>query len=201
MTSIASSSLFSRRLSFRLSRCSASPEQQSETTTTGISDETVSSSSNRIDIDKLTKQTAATFAPRPSTATKNPAVKGSLLYDIFEWQAWISMAVGGLLSFNIIWPTDEPSIARLLGMWSVWMFTVPSLRAKECMPKEKEALNLLFVLIPLMNVALPFVWKSFPFIFTADVVAVVATYYSKGVWREVYGLPFGSDDQGEAKGN
>lgn len=73
------------------------------------------------------------------------------------------------------------------------MLTVPSLRAKECMPKEKDALNLLFVLLPLMNVALPFVWKSFPFIFTADVVAVAATYSVKGVWREVYNLPFGAD--------
>lgn len=73
------------------------------------------------------------------------------------------------------------------------MFTVPSLRAKECMPREKDALNLLFVLIPLMNVALPFVWKSFPFIFTADAVAVFATYYVKGVWREVYGFPVGPE--------
>jgi hypothetical protein len=32
-------------------------------------------------------------------------------------------------------------------MWSIWMFTVPSLRAKECMPKEKDALNLLFVAV------------------------------------------------------
>jgi hypothetical protein len=120
-------------------------------------------------------------------------VKGSLLYDIFEWQAWLSLAVGALLSFNLIWPTDEPSIPRLLGMWSIWMFMVPSLRAKECMPREKDALNLLFVLIPLMNVALPFVWKSFPFIFTADVVAVFATYYFKGVWREVYGFPIGAE--------
>lgn len=27
-----------------------------------------------------------------------------------------------------------------------------------------------------MNVALPFVWKSFPFIFSADVVALVGVY-------------------------
>lgn len=78
-------------------------------------------------------------------------------------------------------------------MWSVWMFTVPSLRARECMPKEKDALNLLFVAIPLMNITLPFVWKSFPFIFTANALAVFATYYFKGVWTEVYGLPFSGE--------
>lgn len=30
--------------------------------------------------------------------------------------------------------------------------------------------------VPLINVLLPFVWKSFPFIFTADVAAVVGVY-------------------------
>lgn len=50
------------------------------------------------------------------------------------------------------------------------MFTVPSLRARECTDREKDALNLLFLAIPLLNVTLPFVWKSFPFIFTADCV-------------------------------
>jgi hypothetical protein len=54
---------------------------------------------------------------------------------VFEVQAWLGLAAGGLLSFNLLFPTDEPSIPRLLGMWSIWMFTVPSLRAKECMPK------------------------------------------------------------------
>jgi hypothetical protein len=39
---------------------------------------------------------------------------------VFEVQAWIAVAVGGLLSFNVLFPTDEPSIARLMGMWSIW---------------------------------------------------------------------------------
>lgn len=69
-------------------------------------------------------------------------------------------------------------------MWSLWMFTVPSLRARECKPKEKEALNLLFLAIPLINVLLPFVWKSFPFIYSADVLALVGMY----AWK-VGGLP------------
>ena len=94
--------------------------------------------------------------------------------------------VGGLLSFNLLFPTDEPSIPRLMGMWSIWMFTVPSLRAKECMPKEKDALNLLFLLIPLINVALPFAIKSFPVIFAADVAALFGVYAWKGVYGEVY---------------
>lgn len=73
-----------------------------------------------------------------------------------------------------------------MGMWSIWMFTVPSLRAKECLPKEKDALNLLFLLVPLINVALPFAVKSFPVIFCADVAALAGVYAWKGVWGEVY---------------
>lgn len=68
-------------------------------------------------------------------------------------------------------------------MWSVWMFTIPALRARECTAAEKEALNLLFLLVPLLNVTLPLVWKSFPFIFSADCIAMGAVY----LWK--VGLP------------
>lgn len=94
--------------------------------------------------------------------------------------------MGGLLSFNILFPSDQPDIARLLGMWSIWMFTVPSLRARECTATEKDALNLLFLAIPLLNVGLPFVWKNFAFIFVADCLMMAGVYAWKGL------LPGGS---------
>lgn len=94
---------------------------------------------------------ASTFAPRASGSTgkPNPAFKGSWLYTVFDVQAWAALVIGGLLSFNVIFPSDEPDIARLMGMWSIWMFTIPSLRARECTQREKDALNLLFLLVPL----------------------------------------------------
>lgn len=61
------------------------------------------------------------------------------------------------------------------------MFTVPSLRARDCTAPEKDALNVLFLAIPLLNVALPFVWKSFPFIFTADCILFAGVYAWKGL--------------------
>ena len=61
------------------------------------------------------------------------------------------------------------------------MFTIPSLRARECTAAEKDALNILFLAVPLLNVALPFVSKSFPLIFTADCVLMAAVYASKGL--------------------
>ena len=67
-------------------------------------------------LDRLARQTATTFAPRASGATgKNPATRGSTLYNVFEVQAWVALAVGGLLSFNVLLPTDDPSIPRLMG--------------------------------------------------------------------------------------
>lgn len=68
-------------------------------------------------------KTAATFAPRASTASKNPAVPGTVLYTVFEVQGYVSMFLGGALSFNLIFPSDEPDIWRLMGMWSIWMFS------------------------------------------------------------------------------
>ena len=128
------------------------------------------------DVSKSARQIAATFAPRASTAKKNPAVPGSALHDIFVYQSYVSLAVGGLLAFNVIFPSDEPDIARLMGMWSPWMLAVPSLRARDCSAAEKDALNILFLLIPVINVAIPFVAKSFALVFSADVVAIVALY-------------------------
>lgn len=71
---------------------------------------------------------------------------------------------------------EHPTNEVLCRMWSIWVFTIPALRARECTPQEKEALNILFLAVPLLNVGLPFVWKSFPFIFSADVVALGAVY-------------------------
>ncbi|OMO77776.1 hypothetical protein CCACVL1_14814 [Corchorus capsularis] len=136
------------------------------------------------DLKKVVQKTAATFAPRASTASKNPAVPGTALYSVFEVQGYISMLLGGALSFNLIFPSNEPDIWRLMGMWSIWMFTIPSLRARDCSKNEKEALNYLFLLIPLLNVIIPFFWKSFAIVWSADTVAFFAMYAWKLGWLQ-----------------
>ncbi|EFJ17355.1 hypothetical protein SELMODRAFT_178970 [Selaginella moellendorffii] len=149
-------------------------------------EKTKASSSPNVEkeLSKAVKKTAATFAPRSSTAKKNPAVPGSVLYTVFEVQGYLSMAVGGLLAYNYLFPSDEPDIARLMGMWSVWMFTIPSLRARDCSSKEKDALNYLFLALPLVNVLLPFVWKSFAAVWSADVAVFFAIYAWKMEWLQ-----------------
>lgn len=136
------------------------------------------------DLKKVVQKTAATFAPRASTATKNPAVPGTTLYSIFEIQGYVSMLLGGALSYNLIFPSNEPDIWRLMGMWSIWMFTIPSLRARDCSKNEKEALNYLFLLVPLINVIIPFFLKSFAVVWSADTVAFFAMYAWKLGWPE-----------------
>jgi hypothetical protein len=64
-------------------------------------------------------------------------------------------------------------------MWSVWMFTIPSLRARECTPQEKDWLNYAFLVVPLVNVTLPLVWKSFAAVYTADCITLAALFYWK----------------------
>ncbi|KAL0371356.1 UNVERIFIED_CONTAM: protein RESISTANCE TO PHYTOPHTHORA 1, chloroplastic [Sesamum angustifolium] len=129
----------------------------------------------------VVQKTAATFAPRASTASKNPAVPGTVLYTVFEVQGYASLLVGGALSFNLIFPSNEPDIWRLMGMWSIWMFTIPSLRARDCSKNEKEALNYLFLLIPLLNVIIPFFLKSFAVVWSADTIAFFGMYaWKKG---------------------
>ncbi|XP_059439618.1 protein RESISTANCE TO PHYTOPHTHORA 1, chloroplastic [Corylus avellana] len=136
------------------------------------------------DLKKVVQKTAATFAPRASTASKNPAVPGTALYTIFEVQGYASMLLGGALSFNLIFPSNEPDIWRLMGMWSIWMFTIPSLRARDCSKNEKEALNYLFLLVPLINVLIPFFWKSFAVVWSADTIAFFGMYAWKFGWLQ-----------------
>ncbi|XP_030532807.2 protein RESISTANCE TO PHYTOPHTHORA 1, chloroplastic [Rhodamnia argentea] len=136
------------------------------------------------DLKKVVQKTASTFAPRASTATKNPAVPGTALYTVFEVQGYASLLLGGALSFNLLFPSNEPDIWRLMGMWSIWMFTIPSLRARDCSKNEKEALNYLFLLIPLLNVIIPFFWKSFAVVWSADTVAFFAMYAWKMGWLQ-----------------
>lgn len=136
------------------------------------------------DIKKVVQKAAGTFAPRASTAQRNPAVPGSALYTVFEVQGYLSMVFGGALAFNLIFPSSEPDIWRLMGMWSIWMFTIPSLRARDCSKEEKEALNYLFLLIPLINVILPFYWRSFSVVWSADTLTFFVMYAWKLKWLQ-----------------
>ncbi|CAI5515496.1 unnamed protein product [Closterium sp. Naga37s-1] len=154
---VRSRGAFARRSSLITRAAAQQPEtQQAESAASPVVDDGNSSDVDvSKEISKVVKKTATTFAPRASTKSKNPAVPGSTLYTIFEAQAYLSAALGGLLSFNLLFPSDEPDIWRLMGMWSIWMFTIPSLRARNSSEKEKTALNCLSLVHPAPFFTLP----------------------------------------------
>ncbi|XP_059317496.1 protein RESISTANCE TO PHYTOPHTHORA 1, chloroplastic [Lycium ferocissimum] len=160
------------------------PKEEIQEKTNGENSTGPSAVLDNKDLKKAVLKTASTFAPRASTATKNPAKPGTVLYTVFEVQAYASLLLGGALSFNLIFPSNEPDIWRLMGMWSIWMFTIPSLRARDCSKNEKEALNYLFLLVPLINVIIPFFLKSFAVVWSADTVAFLGMYAWKLGWLQ-----------------
>eukprot|EP00959_Pyramimonas_sp_CCMP1952_P112838 2358808-Pyramimonas_sp.AAC.2 len=60
----------------------ASTEEKTEDVPTPSAAPSSANSSKQIN--KAVNQAAATFAPRSSTAKKNPATKGTVLYSVFE---------------------------------------------------------------------------------------------------------------------
>lgn len=168
--------------------CAAAEERQAQTQ--AEEEEMLAADYLSRDVSRQANYIAATTAPRSleqQTLTrfvdgdtfgrtgKRVAAPGTPLHDLFVYQSYLYVAVGGLLAFNVIFPSDEPNVARFLGMWSTWL-AVPGMRARDCSPGEKEALTILFLLIPLINVGIPFFVKSFGLVWVADVVAVAGMY-------------------------
>lgn len=102
------------------------------------------------------------------------------LISLFEIQAAISCAIGGVLAFNVT--GDFPLVVQALGFWTVWLFTVPSLRARKGLRTfEKSALNVAFLGMPLLNVGLAAITRECGVIWGADVLLLVALYLYYGV--------------------
>lgn len=53
----------------------------------------------------------------------------------------------------------------------------------QCAPEEKDALNILFLGMPILNVLIPFFWKSFAVVWTADIIMLFGVYYIKKAQR------------------
>lgn len=71
-----------------------------------------------------------------------------------------NMVDGGFQAYDAVpfFPDVDLSI-RVLGFWFVWLFTVPSLRARKPGEAEKVALNIAFLATPVVSFAMPFVTK------------------------------------------
>ena len=104
---------------------------------------------------------------------------------VFRGQALLSILIGGALAFDKMpFYPDVPIAARAFGFWTMWLFTIPSLRAVKPLgyprfnispTQEKKALNLAFVLTPLTTIALPFATQDPSIIFAINAAVVAAT--------------------------
>lgn len=100
-----------------------------------------------------------------------------LLKRVFLAQAMLFAVAGGLLSSNVVPGIDVPLVGRALGFWTVWLFTIPALRARKGTARwEKSALNIAFVTTPFVNVSLPFITRQCGFIWAADIAVLLACY-------------------------
>eukprot|EP00180_Rhodochaete_pulchella_P002107 Plantae.Rhodophyta-Rhodochaete_pulchella.ctg3181.p2 GENE.Plantae.Rhodophyta-Rhodochaete_pulchella.ctg3181~~Plantae.Rhodophyta-Rhodochaete_pulchella.ctg3181.p2 ORF type:complete len:262 (-),score=43.98 Plantae.Rhodophyta-Rhodochaete_pulchella.ctg3181:15-800(-) len=100
------------------------------------------------------------------------------LKDVFWYQGILTAAVGGLLSWGVFpgWSGDIPLVARALGFWLVWLFTIPSWRARKPRRFEKSALNVAFLATPLANLLIPVFSKDTFVIWTSNIAILGACY-------------------------
>mmetsp|Transcript_28203 Transcript_28203/g.90182 ORF Transcript_28203/g.90182 Transcript_28203/m.90182 type:complete len:196 (-) Transcript_28203:460-1047(-) len=100
------------------------------------------------------------------------------LRNVFRGQAVLCAFVGALLVYDAVpfFPNQELYI-RVLGYWSWWLFTVPSLRSiKPLAKEEKTALDIAFLATLVASVATPIFTKDLPTIWWVDFAVVAASY-------------------------
>mmetsp|Transcript_19333 Transcript_19333/g.18664 ORF Transcript_19333/g.18664 Transcript_19333/m.18664 type:complete len:281 (+) Transcript_19333:116-958(+) len=85
------------------------------------------------------------------------------------------LAGGGSLAivYQVI-PTELP--IQVLGFWMWWLFIIPSLRARKPKSPEKEALDIAFLLSPVVSLIMPSLTKDTAIIWWANAVAVAGCY-------------------------
>ncbi|CAM9902837.1 unnamed protein product, partial [Scytosiphon promiscuus] len=99
------------------------------------------------------------------------------LKKVFVGQAVITTILGGAMAYDQVpfFPHVDLSI-QVLGFWFVWLFTVPSLRARKPGASEKVALDIAFLLTPVVSFGMPFITKDPVPIYWANIVTLVACY-------------------------
>jgi len=111
---------------------------------------------------------------------KRMVMKG-WLRTVFRFQAAFCAVLSLLLVYDAV-PFVGPQelYVRVLGYWSWWLFTIPSLRSiKPLSKQEKLALDIAFLATLVSSVSTPFFTKDLPTIWWVD-AAVVSLSYAAG---------------------
>ncbi|KAM3571965.1 hypothetical protein VYU27_006029 [Nannochloropsis oceanica] len=124
-------------------------------------------------------------------ATEKRLVMRGWLKNLFLGQSLGAVALSGVVVYDALPGFDHlPLPVRAFAFWSFWMFTIPSLRARKPGQTEKKALDVAFLLTPIVSLGMPFLTKDMPTIWWANAVATGASYgyayvfQGKGVGEE-----------------
>lgn len=135
------------------------------------------------DADERTALQAKIDAKKTKMVAAMRVVMPDWLKATFVGQSALSVVVCGLLAYDAL--PGFPNLdfaARVLGFWGIWLFTIPSLRARRpggtwgMSEREKNALDISFLLTPLTNLGAPFITKNPANIFWANVAVITACY-------------------------
>lgn len=125
---------------------------------------------------KIEKKSARLFSE------KRMVMRG-WLKNLFLGQSILVGVVSLGMSYNAIPGQDLPLSLQVLGFWLWWLFTIPSLRARKPSTAEKEALDLAFLITPVVSILGAFVTKNPGSLWWLNAFAVAACYaycFSRG---------------------
>eukprot|EP00741_Cyanophora_paradoxa_P008784 tig00001374_g8501.t1 len=114
--------------------------------------------------------------PKPLRKLYPPA-EDNLMNKVFWVQAIITAALGFVLAAELVPQFKGDPFWGIMGGWSMWMFVIPSVQARRPTHQARWAINWSFALIPLINVVVPFVYKSFLAVYLTDVIFFLAMYW------------------------
>jgi len=119
---------------------------------------------------------AADSSPQPPVERRKlyPPAEDSTLNKIFFVQAFVTGAIGFLLAGDFIPNVELDIFWRIMGGWSVWMFVIPALQARKPASPSRDAINWSFVIVPLTNVFVPLIVKSFEAIYITDMTILLS---------------------------
>jgi len=141
------------------------------------------------------------------SATEKRLVMQAWMKNLFTLQGVLGITIGGILAYGgnyteqhnimsslLFHGEDVPMVARVLGFWLIWMFTIPSLRARKPLKTEKAALNVAFLALPLANILAPFATKDPFYIWIMDMILLA------GCYGYYFGLKMDPSDAPKLKG-
>lgn len=109
------------------------------------------------------------------------------LKAIFLVQSVIAGLVSLGMVYNAIPGQDLPLSLQVLGFWMWWLFIIPSLRARKPSAEEKDALNIAFLVTPVVSLVAPIATKDTGLLWWANAAAVALCYaysFTKGASAE-----------------